>query len=591
MSPSSGEATRAGINVHRRQRKQKKGIEAVRKFLKCGVNMSTHQRTPMHHTLRRRLAVGMAAGVLLAGGVWLYSATHSRPAKRPVDFGAGLLPTEKDSPRLKPESVKIADGIFLLGELFPAAAYVVETSEGLVLIDSGVEADYGKLRQGLSQLGLEFGRLKLILLTHVHGDHSMGASRLRRETGAKIYIGREDARPLREGGPPEAIFSKFEMDSSETHPTEIDGELIDGDVLSLGEATFSCIATPGHTHGSFCFLLRLGETTALFTGDTLMTLNDGLGTYSACLPPRYRGDALAYLASLRKLSRLSPPELVLPGHPRHDPTPQDPRFPPEQWHEFVVRGVAELERLVARHASDGADFLDGTPKQLAPGLFYLGDFDGRAAYAVVSESRSLLFDPPGGDIASELLDQVWRRLGVPAPRVAAVLLTSCRSPNASGLRTVVMNMGCPVVASAEGIMEVSRLCPDGTTVIAADDLSELEWDSVESISLKGQDETAVGYTFRCDGALVLVTGDYPVEGGFGEMARLKDALSRPENDWDAWRSSLRRLERIRPDIWLSARPLHGRNANLYDDDWELVLGLNAKLLQRARGSHLNIDSR
>ena len=52
-----------------------------------------------------------------------------------------------------------------------------------------------------------------------------------------------------------------------------------------------------------------------------------LGTYAAYLPPLYRANAQDYLASLRKLRALRAPDLVLPGHPRMDPVPQDTHGP------------------------------------------------------------------------------------------------------------------------------------------------------------------------------------------------------------------------------------------------------------------------
>ena len=35
---------------------------------------------------------------------------------------------------------------------------------------------------------------------------------------------------------------------------------------------------------------------------------------------------------------------------------------------------------MSRYEADGADFLDGVPKQLLPDLYYLGDFRGAAVY-------------------------------------------------------------------------------------------------------------------------------------------------------------------------------------------------------------------
>jgi hypothetical protein len=34
---------------------------------------------------------------------------------------------------------------------------------------------------------------------------------------------------------------------------------------------------------------------------------------------------------------------------------------------------------------------------------------------------------------------------------------------------------------------------------------------------------------------------------------------------------------VTPDLWLPAVPVHGQNANLYDRDWENVLGQNRQL--------------
>ncbi len=358
--------------------------------------------------------------------MWRAAGTRS---EAPVQPAVGVT---RDA-LLRPRPMQVADNIFMLGDLFPAAVYVISTSEGLVLVDSGLEAEYDVLTKGMAQLGLDVSQVMMILLTHVHGDHSMGARRLQQQTGAKVFIGAGDAAPLRAGGPWEAIYSKFVMDKATAHPTTVDGELVDGQVFTLGNARMSCIATPGHTPGSFCFLLEMGSMTALFAGDTLMSLSDGMGIYAATLPPRYRGDVALYLDSLRKLGRLAAPDLVLPGHPRSDPFPQRPRLTQAEWDALIGRGIAELTKWSARFAQDGPDFLDGTPCEVADGLFYLGNVEGRACYALEADSRLVLFDPPGGEHAAASIDDAWRRLGMRPPPLAAVFLTSCDADNIFGI--------------------------------------------------------------------------------------------------------------------------------------------------------------
>ena len=222
----------------------------------------------------------------------------------------------------------VVPGIFLLGGLSPSAAYVVETSEGLILVDSGLDPDAGPLKSQMAELGLDWRRVRAILLTHVHGDHTGGAEALRAATGAKVYAGAGDAAVLRAGGPREAFFSTFSMPDQTPHPTAVDVELRGGETIAVGDVRIQAIAAPGHTPGSVCYLVERQGLRALFAGDVIMMLRGDepprtelgkpLGTYSAYLPPRYRGDASESLASLRHLRWLPVPDLVLPGHPAAD---------------------------------------------------------------------------------------------------------------------------------------------------------------------------------------------------------------------------------------------------------------------------------
>ncbi len=122
-------------------------------------------------------------------------------------------------PLLVSRASTIAPRIHILGGLVPSAAYVVETTEGLVLIDSGLDRDAGPLKSQMAELGLDWRRVRAILLTHVHGDHTGGAQYLREATGAKVYAGAGDAGVLRAGEPREAFFSTFYMpNDSPTRP-------------------------------------------------------------------------------------------------------------------------------------------------------------------------------------------------------------------------------------------------------------------------------------------------------------------------------------------------------------------------------------
>src|SRR6516165_9137989 len=126
---------------------------------------------------RRRWLIAGLTVVILAAAAAVGYVRHS------ADDDGPLTPARV--PRLGAFPTKIISGVYLLGSLDPAAAYVVETSDGLVLIDAGLESDAALLKQDMAKLGLDWRRVRVILLTHVHGDHSGGAEQLRAATGAK----------------------------------------------------------------------------------------------------------------------------------------------------------------------------------------------------------------------------------------------------------------------------------------------------------------------------------------------------------------------------------------------------------------------
>jgi glyoxylase-like metal-dependent hydrolase (beta-lactamase superfamily II) len=511
--------------------------------------------------------------VLASAAAWLWLRPGSGP---PPPAVASLL---------LPRPVPMASGVYLLGETSPAAAYAVQTSDGLVLVDSGLEDSAAAVSGQLARLHLDPSRLRAILLTHVHADHSLGAERLRRQTGAKVYAGRADCRPLRDGGPEEAFFSTFSMPDVTPHATAVDGELAGGETLAFGEARFEVIAAPGHTPGSVCYLLERPGLRALFTGDVIESLSPdspgaGLGTYVAYLPPLYRGNAGDYLASLRRLRALPVPDLVLPGHPLMDPLPQSPRLSAERWQALLDRGIADMETLLARYEADGANFLDGHPKELLPGLHYLGDFGGQAVYALATPKGPVVVDAPGDSLLVDFLARRFKALGWQGRKPAAVLLTSAGAEATGGLAELVKSSGCRVVAPKAGLDAVRRLCPDGTEVLTEDDLEEAGWFEVQALPLGGRGVAPLAYRLRWAGKTVLLSGRIPEKLASPMALQVLREVAGPGGGVEEYQKSLDRLEPVNPDLWLPAVPTHGQNANLYDQDWAKAVAQNREMFLR-----------
>jgi glyoxylase-like metal-dependent hydrolase (beta-lactamase superfamily II) len=131
---------------------------------------------------------------------------------------------------------------------------------------------------------LAAGRIRWILCTHTHMDHSPAAAAIKQATGAKIF-----GRPAPAG-----------QDSSFT-PDEI---LSNDQRISLAGVSLRAIHTPGHASNHLCYLLE--DTRMLFTGDHVMQ-----GSTVIINPPD--GDMRAYLASLEQLLH-EDLAILAPGH-------------------------------------------------------------------------------------------------------------------------------------------------------------------------------------------------------------------------------------------------------------------------------------
>jgi len=129
-------------------------------------------------------------------------------------------------------------------------------------------------------------RIRWIVCTHTHPDHSPAWQAVARATGAEV-IG---ARPADD---------MFQDDTFSP-----DREVQHDDVLATAEFTLRAVHTPGHVSNHFCFFLE--EEQMLFAGDHIMN-----GSTVVIIPPS--GNMKAYIESLQLLLRY-PLKFIAPGH-------------------------------------------------------------------------------------------------------------------------------------------------------------------------------------------------------------------------------------------------------------------------------------
>lgn len=159
--------------------------------------------------------------------------------------------------------------------------YLVGT-DAIAVIDPGPDLD----AHVEAILAAGAGRIRWILCTHTHLDHSPAARRIKAATGASIY-----GRPAPDGRNQDPAFAP-------DHVLQHDAR------LPIGPLTLRAIHTPGHASNHLCYLLE--NTQMLFTGDHVMQ-----GSTVVINPPD--GDMIAYLASLEMLTQLSV-TVFAPGH-------------------------------------------------------------------------------------------------------------------------------------------------------------------------------------------------------------------------------------------------------------------------------------
>jgi metallo-beta-lactamase class B len=145
---------------------------------------------------------------------------------------------------------RIADNLYYVGSQ-DLASYLVVTPKGDILINSSLESSPALIKKSVEQLGFHFSDIKILLISHSHGDHDAGSAEVKRLTGAKYMVMDGDVPVVESGGAKDFAYP------TDLYPTvKVDRVLHDGDQVRLGDAVLVAHKTPGHTRGNTTWTTR-----------------------------------------------------------------------------------------------------------------------------------------------------------------------------------------------------------------------------------------------------------------------------------------------------------------------------------------------
>jgi len=140
---------------------------------------------------------------------------------------------------------RIAGNIYYVGTA-DLASFLIATPQGHILLNTDFKEDVPLIRKSVEQLGFAYKDIKVILISHAHGDHDEATSLVRSETGAKLMVMDADV-PAEESSAPGRPGA------------HVDRVLHDGDTVELGGSKLVARLTPGHTKGCTTWTMQVRE--------------------------------------------------------------------------------------------------------------------------------------------------------------------------------------------------------------------------------------------------------------------------------------------------------------------------------------------
>ncbi|MEP3387726.1 MAG: MBL fold metallo-hydrolase [Reichenbachiella sp.] len=167
------------------------------------------------------------------------------------------------------------------------AAYLLPTSEGPILVETGPHSTFPKLKEDVEAMGYQMEDIKHVFLTHIHLDHA-GAAWALAETGAKIYLHPFGAKNMEDPSRLMESATRIYGDQMDTlwgqmKPISADQliQVEDQQSFRCGDIEIKSLHTPGHAKHHIAWQVE----DVIFTGDVAGVKIDNGPVVPPCPPP------------------------------------------------------------------------------------------------------------------------------------------------------------------------------------------------------------------------------------------------------------------------------------------------------------------
>lgn len=167
------------------------------------------------------------------------------------------------------------------------ASFLIETSQGPILVETGPASTFDQLEKGIKNLGYDLTDIKHVLLTHIHFDHA-GAAWKFAALGAQIYVHPVGVphleNPSKLWNSAAQIYGdqmEYLWGTMEAVPLNQLTSVENGSSLSIGGLEIKAMHTPGHASHHIAWKIQ----DIIFTGDVAgVKIADG-PPVPPCPPP------------------------------------------------------------------------------------------------------------------------------------------------------------------------------------------------------------------------------------------------------------------------------------------------------------------